>query len=92
MAEDIERQDQAPHVHGGEQRGMANDVPDTDLKFEDFEPTEVRRETPEMTEPYGPREALSTPPTPARGGDAGIEVLTPRGDSPEMELDVFGRQ
>ena len=33
IAEDIERQDQAPHVHGGDQRGMANDVPDTDLKF-----------------------------------------------------------
>ena len=68
---------------------MANDVPDMDLKFEDLEPAEVRREAPETTELYGPREALSTPPTPARGGDDGIEVLTPRGDPPEMELDVL---
>ena len=44
--------------------------------------------TPEMTELYGPRAAQSTPPTPARGGDDGIEVLSPRGDPPEMELDV----
>ena len=69
---------------------MANDAPDMELKFEGFEPAEVRREAPETTELHGPHDATSTTPTPARGGDDGIEVLTPRGDPPEMELDVVG--
>ena len=54
---------------------MDNDGPDMDWKFEDLEPAEVRREAPETTEPYGPREALSTPPMPASGGSTALRYL-----------------
>ena len=47
---------------------MANDALDMELKLENVEPAEVRREDPETTDSHGPREATSVPPTPARGG------------------------
>ena len=51
---------------------MANDAPDMELSFEDFEPAEVCSLAPEMTDLHGPRKATLVPSTPARGGSTAL--------------------